>query len=81
MCAAAGTGSFVCATEQPRHKAMSKTNQGAQLKCERIMNTTGAVVLLLILLVAFSAARLLLCAWWIHTRSARMKRYDERWLK
>jgi len=39
MCAAAGTGSFACATEQPRHKAMSKTNQGAQLKCERIMNS------------------------------------------
>ncbi|MFZ0011299.1 MAG: hypothetical protein WAL97_05270 [Halobacteriota archaeon] len=45
------------------------------------MNTTDAVVLLLILLVVFSAARLLLWAGWIHTRSARMKKYDERWLK
>ncbi|MGA3199193.1 MAG: hypothetical protein ABSD89_07275 [Halobacteriota archaeon] len=45
------------------------------------MNAVNAVVLLLILLVAFSAARLILWAWWIRIRRARMKRYDERWLK
>ena len=45
------------------------------------MNAVNAVVLLLILLVAFSAARLILWACWIRTRNARMKRYEERWLK
>ena len=45
------------------------------------MNTDNAVVLLLILLVALGAARLILWAWWIRTRNARMKRYDELWLK
>ena len=39
------------------------------------------VILLLILLVAFGAARLILWAWWIRTRNARMKRYEERWLR
>jgi len=41
----------------------------------------NSIVLLLILLVAFSGARLILWAWWIHIRNARMKKYDERWLK
>jgi len=45
------------------------------------MNPVNAVVLLLILLVAFSAARLILWAWWNRKRNARMKRYDERWLR
>lgn len=45
------------------------------------MNATDAVVLLLILLVVFSGVRLILWAWWIRTRNARMNRYDERWLK
>jgi uncharacterized iron-regulated membrane protein len=45
------------------------------------MDAVNVVVLLLILLVAFSAARLILWAWWIRTRNARMKKYEERWLK
>jgi hypothetical protein len=45
------------------------------------MNADNAVVYLLILLVAFAAARLILWAWWIRTRRARMKKYDELWLK
>jgi hypothetical protein len=45
------------------------------------MDAVNVAVLLLILLVAFSAARLILWAWWIRTRNARMKKYEERWLK
>jgi uncharacterized iron-regulated membrane protein len=48
---------------------------------DAVVLPVNAVVLLLILLVAFSAARLILWAWWIRTRNARMKKYDERWLK
>jgi hypothetical protein len=40
------------------------------------MDAVNVAVLLLILLVAFSAARLILWAWWIRTRNARMKKYE-----
>jgi hypothetical protein len=45
------------------------------------MDATDEVVLLLTLLVILGAARLIVWAWWIHTHNARMKRYEERWLK
>jgi uncharacterized iron-regulated membrane protein len=45
------------------------------------MDATDEVVLLLTLLVVLGAARLIMWTWWIRTRNARMKRYEERWLK